>query len=76
LFRDIGLATELMIPTDALYRRALFQILGSHVLLGLVSDFGPFGVAVPPGPVVVVYAVVYGCALLAVAVRWFQRRDL
>jgi hypothetical protein len=25
---------------------------------------------------VVVYAVVYGCALLAVAVRWFQRRDL
>ncbi|AEW05809.1 ABC-type transport system involved in multi-copper enzyme maturation, permease component [Sulfobacillus acidophilus DSM 10332] len=72
----IGNITTVIMPTDALYRRGLFQILGSHVFPGALSAFGPFGAARPPAPVVSVYAILYAGIMLGAAIRAFRRRDL
>jgi len=75
-FTVTGWVTSLLIPTDALYRRALYQILGNHVYPGAVSGFGPFGAIHPPGEGMVYYAVLYLVGMLLLAVWSFRRRDL
>ena len=72
----IGRITSLLMPTDALYRRALFQILGNHAYPGAVAGFGPFGAIRPPGEGMVYYALLYLMGLLALAVWSFGARDL
>ena len=75
-FTAIGWITSLLIPTDALYRRALYQILGNHVFPGAVSGFGPFGAAHPPGEGMVLYAILYTAGMLMLTIGSFARRDL
>lgn len=75
-FTVIGWVTSLLIPTDALYRRALYQLMGSHVLPGAVNAFGPFGAVHPPGEGMVFYAVLYTVGMLMLAIRSFGARDL
>lgn len=68
--------TSLLIPTDALYRRALYQILGNHVYPGEAVGFGPFGAIHPPGEGMVYYAILYLIVMLLLAVMSFGKRDL
>lgn len=75
-FSVIGWVTSLMMPTDALYRRALFQILGNHVSPTALEAFGPFGAGHPPGEGMVFYAMLYVLIFLMFAIRSFTWRDL
>jgi ABC-type transport system involved in multi-copper enzyme maturation permease subunit len=70
---QIGIVTSLIIPTEALWRRAAFEMqspLSSS--LGL-SPFGAFSV---PSLLMVAYAVLYLVIVLAMAVSTFNRRDI
>ncbi len=75
-FNIIGWVTSLLIPTDALYRRALFQLMGSHVYPGAVVGAGPFGAIHPPGEGMVYYAILYTVGMLMLAIWSFGVRDL
>lgn len=75
-FNVIGWVTGLLIPTDALYRRALFQLLGNHVYPGAIVAAGPFGAVRPPGEGMVFYAMVYIAGMLMLAIWSFGVRDL
>ncbi|NMP22917.1 ABC transporter permease [Sulfobacillus harzensis] len=75
-FSVIGWITSLLMPTDALYRRALFQIMGNHVFPGADTLLGPFGAVHPPGEGMVLYALVYTAGMLMLAVWRFGVKDL
>lgn len=75
-FTVIGWVTSVLIPTDALYRRALYQLLGSHAYPGADLGFGPFGAVRPPGEGIVLYAIVYLGGMLFLAIRSLGARDL
>jgi Cu-processing system permease protein len=75
-FSVIGWVTSLLIPTDALYRRALFQILGHRADAATLISAGPFGAARPPGEGMVFYAILYITGILLLAVWIFRVRDL
>lgn len=75
-FTVIGWVTSLLIPTDALYRRALFQLLGSHVYPGALIGAGPFGAVRPPGEGMVFYAILYTTVMLLLAIWNFGIRDM
>ncbi|MCL5116045.1 MAG: ABC transporter permease subunit [Firmicutes bacterium] len=75
-FTVIGWVTSLLIPTDALYRRALYQILGNHAYPGAVAGFGPFGAVHPPGEGMVFYAILYTFGMLMLTIWSFGVRDL
>ncbi|OYT70557.1 MAG: ABC transporter permease [Chloracidobacterium sp. CP2_5A] len=71
--RNLGVASSLLVPTEAMwqYAAALLQ----PPLLRQVG-FGPFSSASTPSPLMIGWAV--GCVAvnLALAVWWFERRDL
>lgn len=71
--RNLGVVSSLLVPTEAMwqYAAALLQ----PPLLRQVG-FGPFSAAVTPSPLMLGWAV--GCVAvnLALAVWWFERRDL
>ncbi|MHB1628751.1 MAG: hypothetical protein ACYCVB_10345 [Bacilli bacterium] len=73
-FLYAGVVTNLILPSDGLYRRALHIIGGPFA--AAAGFAGPFGAAQPPSSVLVVYAVFYLAAVLALAVWRFARRDL
>ncbi|MCY0899255.1 MAG: ABC transporter permease [Firmicutes bacterium] len=75
-FTVIGWITSLIMPTDALYRRALYQLLGNHAYAGAVAGFGPFGAVKPPGEGMVFYGLLYLVGMLLLAVWHFGHRDL
>ncbi len=69
----IGIISSLLMPTEALWRKAadLMQPTSVSPLLA-----GPFATASVPSTAMLVYAVLYGLAVLGAAVFIFQRRDL
>ncbi|HEX9118528.1 MAG TPA: ABC transporter permease [Anaerolineae bacterium] len=69
----IGIVSSLLMPTEALWRKAaeLMSPPGASAL-----NLGPFATASVPSPAMLVYAVVYGLAILAAALYIFGRRDL
>jgi ABC-type transport system involved in multi-copper enzyme maturation permease subunit len=70
---NIGIIASLIIPSEALWKRA------SHVMQSpLISamGFSPFTSGSVPSPVMVWYAVIYMIVILAVAIRIFSQRDL
>lgn len=70
-----NLIAGLILPTDGLYRRAIFNALGPSQ--GLFAQYlGPFGARHVPSTLFVAYSGVYLLAALAVAGWWFRRRDL
>lgn len=70
---NIGIISSLLLPSEALWRRASYEMQSP-----LAREFGitPFASASVPSTAMVVYAGLYSLALLGVAVLIFRRRDL
>ena len=69
----IGIVTSLIIPSEALWRRAAFEM--QTPLSGALA-MSLFGAISVPSLLMIVYAVLYLVATLILAVRIFQKRDL
>ncbi len=71
----LAVAMSLVLPTDNLYRRAVYELLGGRQgLLGL-NSLGPFGAIKVPSMLYVLYSVIYLGMALMLSVRLFARRD-
>jgi ABC-type transport system involved in multi-copper enzyme maturation permease subunit len=70
---NIGIITSLILPSEAIWRRASYLMQSSSIRNLPVN---PFGTASVPSPAMVVYAGLYIVALLGVALWVFGRRDL
>lgn len=71
---NIGVISSLLMPTDAIYRMAIFHtggLQGSKAIL----EFGPFGASSVPSNWMLVYAIIYIVVLLSLAYLAFGRRD-
>lgn len=71
----VGIITSLIIPSEALWRRASFDMT-SPLLQATRYAAGPFTTASVPSPLMVVYALLYLVVALWLAVRQFSARDL
>jgi ABC-type transport system involved in multi-copper enzyme maturation permease subunit len=70
---NIGIITSLIIPSEAVWRRAAYEMQSP---LSGVLGISPFGTTSVPSLFMIGYAVIYLLAALGVAVMVFQRRDL
>jgi ABC-type transport system involved in multi-copper enzyme maturation permease subunit len=70
---DLGIVASLVMPSDALWRRAAFKI--QPPLLG-AAGVSPFSSTMVPSAAMVTYAAIYALAALIFAQILFQRRDL
>lgn len=70
---NVGIISSLIIPTEALWKRAAYLMQPPAL-----SSLGvtPFSATSVPSPAMVWYAVVYGVIALAVAIYLFEQRDL
>ena len=69
----VGILTSLIIPSEALWHRAAYEMQSP---LSGVLGLSPFGTTSVPSPLMIGYAVVYLLAALGLTVAIFQRRDL
>jgi Cu-processing system permease protein len=69
---NIGIITSLVMPVEALWRRAAYLM--QPPIMGAIPS--PFSGTSPPSAAMVVYAVLYAILALALAMRSFARRDL
>ncbi len=69
----IGIISSLIMPTEAIWRRAAYLMQPPSLSSLLV---GPFATASVPSPAMVIYAVLYGVAALGAALWAFGARDL
>ena len=69
----VGIVTSLIIPSESLWRRAAFEM--QSPLSGMLN-MSPFGTSSVPSGLMIAYAGVYLLAMLFLAVRFFQKRDL
>lgn len=73
VIRDIGTVVSLIIPADALWRRAAYQMMPRFARdLALT----PFSSLSPPSGAIVIWAIGYAIAILVVALYQFERRPL
>ncbi len=70
---QIGIITSLLIPSEALWRRAAYEM---QTPLAGALGVSPFGAISVPSALMIVYAGLYLVATLIVAIRIFQKRDL
>jgi ABC-type transport system involved in multi-copper enzyme maturation permease subunit len=70
---NIGIISSLIIPSEALWKRAA-HLMESPLVAAI--GFSPFTAASPPSPLMVGYAVFYSTAFLIFAIQLFKRRDL
>lgn len=70
---QVGIATSLLFPTEAIWRRATFEMQSA---LGAALQMTPFVTLSVPNLLMVAYAVLYLLVALAAAVRIFQNRDM
>jgi Cu-processing system permease protein len=70
---QVGIVTSLFIPSEALWRRAAFEM---QTPISAAMGVSPFGTASVPSPLMVGYAVVYLALTLMAAVNIFKHRDL
>lgn len=70
---QIGILASLIMPSEALWRRAAFEM--QSPLAGLLG-MNPFSGLSVPNPLMVGYAAVYAAVAMACALRSFQTRDL
>lgn len=73
---NLGIATSLVMPSDALFRKLLTVVTGSDMNPLSSLSVGPFGVSVPPSNAMLVYACLYLVACLGLAIYHFERKDL
>jgi len=70
---NIGIVTSLLVPAEAMWKRAAYLMQPPALReLGL----SPFGTASSPSVAMVVYTAIYLAIMLALALRAFQKRDL
>ncbi len=69
----VGLVTSLILPSEALWRRAAYEI-QRPILVGFGG--GPFDTATVPSALMIAYALFYIGAMFAWGLRGFARRDL
>jgi ABC-type transport system involved in multi-copper enzyme maturation permease subunit len=70
---QIGIVTSLIIPTEALWRRAAFAM---QTPLASTLGLSPFGAFSAPSLLMVLYAVVYLLIVFSIAVSTFNQRDI
>ena len=70
---QIGIITSLVVPTEALWRRAAYEIQSPLASSLGLSPFAAFSV---PSTLMVVYAMIYLGGVLAIAVNTFKHRDI
>ena len=70
---QIGVVTSLVVPTEALWRRAAYAM---QTPLASTIGISPFGAFSVPSPLMVGYAILYIVIVLALAVSTFNQRDL
>jgi ABC-type transport system involved in multi-copper enzyme maturation permease subunit len=69
----VGVVSSLILPSEALWRRASFEM--ESALSGMLG-ISPFGTISVPSILMIVYAGVYMLVALAVTLRVFSHRDL
>ena len=70
---NVGIISSLILPSEALWKRAAFEMESPMVR---ALGFSPFSSPVVPSPLMISYAILYGLAALVLAIRLFKRRDL
>lgn len=70
---NIGIITSLIMPSEALWRRASYEM--TSPLIQLFAG-GPFVSRSIPSPLMVLYSLVYVAAAVLITVRIFEKRDL
>jgi ABC-type transport system involved in multi-copper enzyme maturation permease subunit len=70
---NVGIVASLIMPSEALWRRAVFEM--QPPLLSALG-FSPFSAASVPSRFMILYACVYMTLALVLAVRRFSQRDL
>ena len=70
---NVGIVTSLLLPSEAMWRRAAFEMQSPLVAAMGVS---PFASQSAPSPVMVGYALLYLVIVLFLAMQRFTRRDL
>jgi ABC-type transport system involved in multi-copper enzyme maturation permease subunit len=70
---NIGIISSLIIPSEALWKRAA-HIMESPLVAAI--GFSPFTAGSPPSLLMVYYALLYTAVVLVLAIRQFNRRDL
>jgi len=70
---QVGIVTSLIIPSEALWRRAAFEMQSP---LSAALGVSPFGTTSVPSPLMIGYAAIYLVVTLMVAVSIFKHRDL
>jgi ABC-type transport system involved in multi-copper enzyme maturation permease subunit len=70
---NIGILTSLILPSEALWKRAAHEVQSPLVAALGVS---PFSSTTYPSDMMVAYALLYGVVILALALRHFSHRDL
>jgi Cu-processing system permease protein len=69
----IGIVTSLIVPTEALWRRAAYEM---QTPLASTLGLSPFGAFSVPSILMVLYAILYLVIIFAIAVSTFNRRDI
>ena len=70
---NVGIISSLLIPSEALWKRAAFEMQSPLVS---ALGFSPFTAASMPSLVMVIYGLIYASLVLLLAIRLFNRRDL
>jgi ABC-type transport system involved in multi-copper enzyme maturation permease subunit len=71
---NVGIVSSLLIPTEALWKRAAYEM---RSLVVSAAGFSPFtSAASVPSPLMVVYGACYAAVALGLALWRFERRDL
>jgi len=70
---NVGIVTSLIVPTEALWHRAAFEM---QTPLAGALGLSPFGTVSVPSMLMIVYALIYLIIIVAWTVRVFQKRDL
>ena len=70
---QVGIVTSLLIPTEALWRRATYMMQSP---LTAALQLTPFSTVSVPSTLMVLYAIVYLLVMLWIGIRTFQRRDI
>jgi ABC-type transport system involved in multi-copper enzyme maturation permease subunit len=70
---NIGIISSLIIPSEAVWKRAAYEMQSPLVA---AMGFSPFSASSAPSTIMILYAMLYTLVVLSLAVRTFTRRDL
>ena len=69
----VGIIASLIIPSESLWKRAAFEM---QTPLAGVLGMSPFSTVSVPSPLMIGYTALYLLAMLTVAIRVFEKRDI